>query len=74
MEHVSEKKAKTWQRQSHSCLIHEKPKCKLINIKATFKRSTVLGGRKMGLLAEEDVSRTNGFQPFFKQQNAFIQM
>lgn len=55
-------------------LIPKEPKIKEINAKAMFKRSIVVGYRKMDMIAEEDMMKTMGFNHFLEQQNAFIQM
>lgn len=39
-----------------------------------FARSSVAGCGKMDMIAEEDMIKTNGFQPLLKQENDFIQM
>lgn len=46
---------------------------KSINVKAMFNRNTTVGYRKVDMIAGEDITRTNGLQPLFKQQNVFIQ-
>ena len=43
-------------------------------LRPRLREAVFLGGGKMDVIAEEDVITANVFQPFFEQQNAFIQM